>query len=146
MRTLGFKGLNKVLLGNTDARTQLSDQTDPAQNGKQYIIKPIRMFEYYRGPLAATQVTSTFAVACKCHMAKCCFLQTHHVPQIFVSTWRHSRHYLPRNHQGTSTVTCKLICDVIVLHSTDWLVFITTTECLPRGTDWIFTYNSSSQG
>ena len=32
---------------------------------------------------------------------------------------------------------------VISLHSINWLVFITETECLLRGTDWVFIYNST---
>ena len=31
---------------------------------------------------------------------------------------------------------------IISLYSINWLVFITETECLLRGTDWVFTYNS----
>ena len=31
---------------------------------------------------------------------------------------------------------------IISLYSINWLVFITETECLLRGTDWIFKYNS----
>ena len=30
---------------------------------------------------------------------------------------------------------------IISLYNINWLVFITETECLLRGTDWIFTYN-----
>ena len=29
---------------------------------------------------------------------------------------------------------------IISLYSINWLVFITETECLLRGTDWIFKY------
>jgi len=31
---------------------------------------------------------------------------------------------------------------MISLYSINWLVFITDAECLLRGTDWIFKYNS----
>ena len=31
---------------------------------------------------------------------------------------------------------------IISLYSINWLVCITETECLLRGTDWIFIYNS----
>jgi len=31
---------------------------------------------------------------------------------------------------------------IISLYSVDWLVFITEMECLLRGTNWIFIYNS----
>ena len=31
---------------------------------------------------------------------------------------------------------------IISLYSINWLVFITETECLLRGTDWVFIYNS----
>ena len=31
---------------------------------------------------------------------------------------------------------------VITLYSINWLVFITYTVCLLRGTDWVFIYNS----
>ena len=31
---------------------------------------------------------------------------------------------------------------IISLHNINWLVFITETVCLLRGTDWIFIYNS----
>lgn len=37
----GHCGLNKALLGNTEAGMQLADQTDTMQNGKQYIIKHV---------------------------------------------------------------------------------------------------------
>jgi len=33
---------------------------------------------------------------------------------------------------------------IISLYSTNWLVFITVTGCLLRGTDWMFQYNSRS--
>ena len=33
---------------------------------------------------------------------------------------------------------------IIPLYSINWLVFIIETECLLRGTDWIFIYNSGS--
>jgi hypothetical protein len=36
-----FKGLNKALLGHTEAGTQLADQSDTTQNGKRYIIKHV---------------------------------------------------------------------------------------------------------
>jgi hypothetical protein len=32
---------------------------------------------------------------------------------------------------------------IISLYSINSLVFITETECLPRGTDWIFKYNTT---
>ena len=32
---------------------------------------------------------------------------------------------------------------IISLYSINWLVFITETECLLRGTDWVFIYNST---
>ena len=32
---------------------------------------------------------------------------------------------------------------IISLYSINWLVFITETECLLRGTDWVFVYNST---
>jgi hypothetical protein len=31
---------------------------------------------------------------------------------------------------------------IISLHNINWLVFINETECLLRGTDWIFKHNS----
>ena len=31
---------------------------------------------------------------------------------------------------------------IISLYNINWLVFITQTECLLRGTDWVFIYNS----
>ena len=31
---------------------------------------------------------------------------------------------------------------IISLYSIDWLVFITDAECLLRGTNWVFKYNS----
>jgi len=31
---------------------------------------------------------------------------------------------------------------IISLYSINWLVSITETECLLRGTDWVFIYNS----
>ena len=31
---------------------------------------------------------------------------------------------------------------IISLYSINWLVCITETECLLRGTDWVFIYNS----
>jgi hypothetical protein len=30
---------------------------------------------------------------------------------------------------------------IISLYSINWVVFITETECLLRGTDWVFKYN-----
>ena len=32
---------------------------------------------------------------------------------------------------------------IISLYSINWLVFVTETECLLRGTDWVFIYNST---
>ena len=32
---------------------------------------------------------------------------------------------------------------IISLYSINWLVFITETECLLRGTDWVFIHNST---
>ena len=32
--------------------------------------------------------------------------------------------------------------DIISLYSINWLVCITETVCLLRGTDWVFMYNS----
>ena len=34
---------------------------------------------------------------------------------------------------------------IISLHNINWLVCITETECLLRGTDWVFIYNSGSR-
>jgi hypothetical protein len=31
---------------------------------------------------------------------------------------------------------------IISLYSINWLVFITETKCLLRGTDWVFIYNA----
>ena len=32
---------------------------------------------------------------------------------------------------------------IIFLYSINWLIFITGTECLLRGTEWVFIYNST---
>jgi hypothetical protein len=42
----------------------------------------------------------------------------------------------------TSSVWISEQTAIISLYSINWLVFITETECLLRGTDWIFIYNS----
>ena len=56
-------------------------------------------------------------------------------------TWRHST-FCPHS-EFVCFVWIWEQTAIISLYSVNWRVFVTETECLLRGTDWVFLYNST---